>query len=384
MSRPPLATWKKALFATIVTLGLLLGFEGIARLIWGHPPPFDMIIRISQCGLASADGQTTLACSPPQRQTTTVATTPDRPRVVLLGGSSVRLPWQGNVATALQQRMPDVEFINLAAEGMAVANVARLAEQSAALSPDALIIYAGHNEYSGTVFYGRVQGTRLWMLPVYGLMARSWIHALLTRTPRFIQRDMGQKKGALLATSDRTALDLRTQLDARLRSDLTLAATVSPAPVILSTLLRNPDRPPAGVLTASLPECEGQLKRMRAREGAGLRSALQTAEQHCGEGAITWWLRGRIAAEEGRMADAEAAWRRSLSLDPLPLRAPAEADEIIRQVAAQTGATLLDLESDVGVFPPGEWFTDPLHLSRKGADQLAARLQPLVSAALGQ
>jgi lysophospholipase L1-like esterase len=382
MSRPAISTARKALFAGLVSVGLLAGFEGISRLLWGPPPPFDMVIRISQCALAAQGEQTTLACTPPMRKTTTVATAPTRPRVVLLGGSSVRLPWNNNIGTALQRRMPDVEFVNLSAEGMAVANVARLAEQSAALSPDAVIIYAGHNEYSGTVFYGRVQGTRLWMLPVYGLLARSWIHALLTRTPRFIQRDMSQRPGALLATGDDTALRLRDQLDARLRSDLALAVSVSPAPVILSTLLRNPDSPPTGVLTAGLPDCEAQLPRLRAREGEGLRHALKTAEQSCGEGAITWWLRYRIAQEAGDVAAAQDAWRRSLALDPLPLRAPLEADDIIRTVAADTGATLLDLGADVGVFPPGEWFTDPLHLSAKGADQVAARLQPLVTAAI--
>ena len=90
------------------------------------------------------------------------------------------------------------------------------------------------------------------------------------------------------------------------------------------------------------------------------------------------------AVEEGRTADAEEALRRALALDPLPLRAPAEADDIIRAVAAQTGASLVDLEADVGLLPPAAWFTDPLHLSPEGADAVAARLAPAVSAVLAR
>ena len=379
-----LPAWKKALFAVIVAVGVLAGAEWGAHALWGSPPPFDVLIRVGQCHLARADTRTSLACTPPQRQLTAVETVPTRPRVVLLGGSSVRLPWSDNIGHALQRRLPEVEVVNLSAEGMAVANVARLAQESALISPAVVVIYAGHNEYSGTVFYGRVQGTRLWLLPVYGLLSRSWIHALLTRAPRFIPRDPGLRPNVLLTTADTTALDLRDQLNARLRHDLTEAVSVSPAPVILSTLLRNPESPPTGILTVGLPNCEASLHRLRARSGPGLQHSLAAAEASCGEGAITWWLRSRIAAEEGRTADAEAALRRALALDPLPLRAPAEADDIIRAVAAQTGASLVDLEADVGLLPPAAWFTDPLHLSPEGADAVAARLAPTVSAVLAR
>lgn len=89
------------------------------------------------------------------------------------------------------------------------------------------------------------------------------------------------------------------------------------------------------------------------------------------------WPHGGIAR------GGEAAWYRSLDLDRLPLRAPFSADRIIRQVAAETGATLVDLEASYGPWADPRWFVDTLHPSAQGARIIAARLAPVVRRELG-
>jgi lysophospholipase L1-like esterase len=72
------------------------------------------------------------------------------------------------------------------------------------------------------------------------------------------------------------------------------------------------------------------------------------------------------------------AWKTSLAIDPVPIRAPVEADQIIREVAAETGATLLDLEQTIGAMPNGKLFIDTLHLSDRGAAAVARALEPVI------
>ena len=102
----------------------------------------------------------------------------------------------------------------------------------------------------------------------------------------------------------------------------------------------------------------------------------------CGDGAVTEWLRFRIAADRGDAAQAQVHWKRSLDLDALPMRAPASADDLIRAVAADQSATLVDLEARFGSEAPERWFTDTLHLSEEGARAVARELSPVVQAAL--
>ena len=77
--------------------------------------------------------------------------------------------------------MPGVEVLNFGMPGMQAAGVAVLASQLDAISPDLVVIYSGHNDYNNDVFLGKIGGVKLWMIPVYQWLAKSWAYATLNR-----------------------------------------------------------------------------------------------------------------------------------------------------------------------------------------------------------
>jgi len=372
----------KRLAFGVLTAGLALAaFEGGARVVLGEPPPSDMVARVSQCRVITVDGTGWLDCQPGSMEdvSATARPAPGVPRVVFLGGSSVReshVRGRPTFAGAVAERLPDIEVLNFGATGMTVANVARLASELEALAPDLVVIYSGHNDYNGDVFRGSIQGTRLWMVPVHRFLQHSWLHGLLARRARGVERQ-DRPMARTMTVDDDLALELREAIDERFAHDLELAVREAPAPVVLSTLLRNPDYPPSGVYAPDHADCASALAGLEGptRE---LRQRAEQSERACGEAAITWWNRARALHAEGDDEGAVAAWYASLDADALPVRAPHSADPIIRKVADRTGARLLDLEQTLGPLPKPAYFHDTLHFSAEGTEAIADVLAPVI------
>ncbi|NOY24834.1 MAG: hypothetical protein GXP62_03085 [Oligoflexia bacterium] len=159
---------------------LLLLIEGLPRLLWGEPPSYDMMVRVFEVQLVVADGRAGLSAESPGAASPTVPVAHGaRPRVVVLGGSSVVEPGPRAFPNQLADLAPDLEIINLGAHGIAAANLIVLASQIDVLKPDLVVVYTGHNDYSQDVFRGAIAGTRLWMVPWYRLASRSWLHSWL-------------------------------------------------------------------------------------------------------------------------------------------------------------------------------------------------------------
>ena len=318
------------------------------------------------CALQVAEGEARLECLGGVVLARAPMAHPDRRRVVFLGESSLRLPAGAAVPDALAARMPAVDVVNLAFNGATLEQLTVLARGSAVLTPDLLVVYAGHNEYSRQVFNGDLlpdrmrrdpRGTR-WLSPWELAMSVVDVKPPIpTDRPDFADR---------LATAR-----------VSLAQGLGTIARESRAPVVLCTLLRNPTEPPTGVLAAGMPDCAAALPGLLDR-GRLVAERLERAEEVCGEGSLTWWLRAQRAREEGRLEAARAAFATSTELDTLPLRAPVSADEAIRQVGAACGARVVDLGEALGPWPPGSDFTDLLHLSASGAEAVAAALEPVV------
>jgi lysophospholipase L1-like esterase len=367
----------KLLLGFAVAAALLLGGELVAHALLGEPPPFDQVTRTSFCRVQVEGERWRYHCEMEREAAWRELAHDGRPRVVFLGASSMHEPVGASVPARVAELLPGVEVLNLSAPGLSVANLAVVAAQLEPLRPDLAVVYAGHNEYSQDVFHGRVQATRLALLPVYGVMARSWIHAGLTRLPRGERRL--RRWG--IATEDPTALELAGAIEQRFEADLGLLIRQAPCPVLLSTLMRNSDAPPSGVLAAPDSPCGvalGDLAQMPART-----ALLEQARRSCGESSITAWLQTHAELEAGRPAAAREAFARSLALDPVPLRAPLVADDIIRRLAAERGVELVDLERELGLFPGLEWFVDPIHFSHQGASVVAEVFAPRIEGALG-
>jgi len=377
---------RKLLFGLVVAALVLAAIELGAHLFLGRPPPYDLFVRVSQCHLEVGDETVARVCPTAGREPLSIPREKTRAhRVIFFGGSSMVRPHGNAVPTWVARRLPDVEVVNLAVEGMGAANVARLVAEAEALTPDLIVLYSGHNDYNQNTFRGDIEGTRLWLLPVYGLMQESWIHAALARgtAPVAGTSQMERRAGVrALGTNDPTALERRDEVNARFQHDLRLALSQSSAPALVATLLRNPEHPPTGTLTAGHPECPGFINAFDAATRDYAEQAA-LAEAACGEGALTWWLRSRAFALEGREAEAAEAFDRSLHLDAIPLRAPPDADEIIRAAAADLdGVRLVELtrESELS---EASWFTDPLHFSKAGSVAVAEVLAAAIADELG-
>jgi len=371
-------------FGVIVGAVVFAGGEWVAHRMMGPPPPPGMLARISQCKVLVHGATSYLDCQGKQADLR-FDTKPSKPRVVFLGGSSVREPHVGggrvNFPTQIATKMPDVEVLNFGMPGMQAAGVAVLASQLEPIAPDLVVIYSGHNDYNNDVFLGKIGGVKLWMIPVYQWLAKSWAYATLNRgSVPSAHKQRG--RGGLIGTQDRTAFDVRASVSSRLESDLSLAVRESPAPVLITTLLRNFSDRPAGVVLEGLPACEGTLPHLGI-DGSSARGKAELAQRDCPETSIAHWWAAQAFAEAGQRERAVEAWYASLSSDPVPLRAPPEADRVIREVAKETGAGLVDLEQQLGPVADGRYFVDTLHLSSAGAEAVATSLMPHIQAALG-
>ena len=304
----------------------------------------------------------------------------NRPRLVVLGGSSVRRgPGPGTISdfpTRLAELLPDVEVLNLGSPGQSMGGVAKILGELAPVQADRVLLYEGHNDFAQVVFMGGVYAAPLWQLPFYALTGRSWIYLTVKHLVLPVPPDTSGMSSAsrLLVTADRTALNARDQVLDLYRQALKDAVDQSPAPVIFSTMLRNFDAPPTGVLVDGDPAACSALVRKQDL-------ALTEVEATCGAGSLSEWLAAHQADRAGRKEEALAHWRRSLALDPLPIRAPLEADDLIREVQ---GATVVDPATAMGPLPRGPLFSDVLHPSPEGALALAQVLAPAVRQSLGR
>lgn len=367
--------WRRLVAGLAVAAGILAAVEGGAHLVLGTPHQFNSFDVLSRCAVVAQGDQVALACNQDRLLRSVPRDHPGRPRVVVLGESSMWEPVGQSVADRLSALLPEVEVVNFAVPGLQVASIAGISHDLHVATPDLVLIYAGHNEYSRTVFLGGVSAPRLWLLPFYGVLRHSWIHAWLM-APHIERADHLRARPPVLATEDDLALRLQPEIERAFRYELRAAVRASPAPVLLCTLLRNPDAPPSGVLVRGHPACEPHLSLLASPTVSA--QALAALERDCGETSLLAYERYVFARARGDQAAAVAAWHRSMELDPLPLRAPMSADDIIREVAAQADAELVDLAAELGPLPDPGLFSDTIHFSEAGTRRLAEHLAPRI------
>ncbi len=369
---------RKLLAGMVVAGALFAGVEGVAHVAMGPVPPSETVARIGICTVVA----TGLVCPGHPESDVRVAANDTRPRVIFLGGSTVRNPFNpspnGDFPSTVARLLPNVDVVNLGVAGSTTAAVRMLVHTIDVLRPSLLVIQTGHNDYNMSLFRGEIHAVSLWTLPIERVLSRSWIRAWL-EPMHGIRRE--NQPGRVLPIEDDLVLRVRADVDERFRRELTDAVRDSPAPVLVTTLLRNFDRAPTGVLTTGHPAC-ADVVRVLQPTPAGLEGALLSRlDAACGRSAYGEWARAHAASEP---AEKVAAWHASLDLDVAPLRAPASADVVIRAVARETGATLVDLAEEEGGFQPGHWFSDPLHPNGVGAEREAMVLVPLIRDALAR
>lgn len=385
-TRRPTSRARRRLFIAICLLFpplMLAAAEGIARLagLGGFPPvivevgptPNGIVCITDNPGPSSYFDVSRNKPGSINMYTFLMPKPKDTVRVFLAGGSAIKgfpQPMGFAPSAFLQEMLGDawpgrrVEVINLGTTAVASYPTLDMVTQALHYQPDLVVVYSGHNEFYGA--YGvasmHAAGRSPWALRLNrrlrgtGLMQA--LAGLLARPSG--QRDDGSRTlMEMMIGNDSIAPSdpLRAAAERNLRANLVELARQCQArgvAVMLCTLPCNErDLAPLGadiVRHLSGPQREqaaSLLAAARAKmdadpEGAlvELEKLLKLAPQH----ATARYERGRALLALRRDAEALREFQASVDLDPMPWRAPSQANRAIREAAEETGAWLCDVQ----------------------------------------
>ncbi|MCC7263787.1 MAG: hypothetical protein IT369_14830 [Candidatus Latescibacteria bacterium] len=324
-------------------------------------------------------------------------------RLVFVGDSTVQgYPHPRRLAAAafleamLQDIWPEqqVEVFNLGITSIASFAVAKVLEDAMALEPDLVVVYTGHNEFYGIYGVGDQVGPRFNRLH-YGLMQWSMVQLLkggfdLLRGQQVSSVDLLK----IMAERGEVPLDdpRRPAALNHLRENLCeMGATCEGhrVPLIFCTLVANETGfapagaavPPLGVeeqnqWSAWVEQADRLLGSQQAGAAAAALGLLDQAEQRWADHAWLQYLRGKALVRLGKSQEAAAAFHRARDLDTMPWRAPSRHNEVIREVAAEVGSGVAEVEKIFLQASPAEgigWelMADHVHPSVRGQALLA-------------
>lgn len=301
-------------------------------------------------------------------------------RIFVLGGSSAQgFPWGGQLAfthllgEALQDAWPDrsVEAVNAAAMSYGSHRLRILAKELAGYEPDLFVVYGGHNEFVERRFYEGVLDRPAQLDALRAVLYRSRVFSmmsdLLERTPEpgdaadteaastgeLLGLDVQREYSVDVAAAERE--EVSRHFEENLRAIVQLAREAG-ARVVLCTVPSNVREwvPNQSRFDDALGFDDRQvvLKLLKDAKAALDRgdadAALASSERAVGIApghAEAHFVLGRCFDAVGRPADARAAFTRARDLDTQPARASTELNDILREVAADEGAVLLDLDA---------------------------------------
>jgi len=249
-----------------------------------------------------------------------------------------------------------------------------LASEIVAAEPDAVLIYAGHNEYVGVLGAGSAltAGTSRAAARMRLALGRSRVYRLVERAVA-----CGREAVATAGGGDRTTLFARAARGARAplgsavyeaglaQFDENVGALLDTyrragVPVYIATVVSNEkDLPPLsggpaeGVDTRVWREArEAGARALAAGDLEGARGAAQTLLSLDDEAADAWFVLGQVELRAGRADAARAAFVRARDLDALRFRAPSAINDRVRALAARYGARLVDVEQRFAAASP--------------------------------
>ena len=259
-------------------------------------------------------------------------------RVFVLGGSTAASwPYPANVSFSrmLRQRLADtfpdreIEVVNTAISAINSFTLVDFIDEVLAHEPDAILIYAGHNEFYGALGAASSQsvGQSRWLIRVYLALLRlktvqlirDGVNGLVARLApsgetshaTLMGRMVGQEAIAFGSDTYETA---KANYRANLR-EILAAAQAAGVPVLLSELVSNlRDHPPFVPL-----------------------------KDETGRSAADYFTQGRRFDQAQQYGQARVAYLQARALDGLRFRAPDEFNEVIHAVAAEFGAPVVPM-----------------------------------------
>lgn len=267
---------------------------------------------------------------------------PNALRVVVQGESSAAgFPYglSASLAGLLQERLQrsypsrEVEVVSTAMAAVSSYALVDFADEIIAAQPDAIVIYAGHNEYLGILAVG--SSLRFAASPALTRLALALrelrLFQLLERSAAALE--FAAPAGAAGPSTAGPAESLMARVAGERSIPLgsrRYALGVQQFEHNLATLLARYRR-------AGIPVFIGTLVSNEAEQPPLGRGPGNSAAREA-------YRRGQELAAAGRDDAARAAFRSALDLDELRFRAPAAFNEVVRRTAAAGGATLVDVE----------------------------------------
>lgn len=372
----------------LLALLVLAGAEGVARLVLGAPPPPPVAARVwSGEEVLVPQGERLVPAFQGRFQIApfSPAPAPGTLRVIALGGSSVHIgeipvadEFPDRVGAHLATPERPVEALNLgrpAVDSRAMVRIVQgLADQG--VQAHLALVYLGHNDL------GNRTQERQWR-------ARSAERALLGRQlDRLrlgfeLRRVLGRgsasgpvPRSELPALTPQERDQALSELGANLSQVVEGLQGLGMAVALIPAISDVQTYGPIGLqCPEELPEGSYEIAAMRVRyhpRRAPL-SSIEGALERAPDCAALLYLRGRHRLEQGDPR-AHLDLLASRDLDPVAMRATSAVQQTIREAAAATGATLVDLPAWVqrhhGSAPP-TWFVDEAHMNPEGHEAVA-------------
>ncbi|WP_337880373.1 SGNH/GDSL hydrolase family protein [Rheinheimera sp.] len=288
-------------------------------------------------------------------------------RLVVQGGSTAAgYPYGmgASLAGMLEQRlrrtMPDrhIEVVNTALSAVNSYTLLDLSDEIIALQPDAVLIYAGHNEYLGLLGVGSsyVASQSIWLnrllIQLRQLYLVQLLEQLLTPSASTDPSPSTRTLMAQVARHKHIALDsplYQAGLEQFSRNMTALLQNYAQAgiPVYLATVASNiADQPPFSSTALSAEE-QQQLKLVQAAElqSPTTQQKLTRLSAQNSSSADFHYQLGQLLRQAGLMQLAEHHLLRARDLDLLRFRAPSAINQRIRQLAQEQQAVLVETEA---------------------------------------
>lgn len=297
-------------------------------------------------------------------------------RVIWVGGSSIHGGTQGitraEEAPGRLASLLDVESLNFGGIGMDTVSIGAIIEDLMELNPDVLVVYTGHNELGNAVFTGRygdeaTARIAVWRARLGSVRLYQALESVI-RGREVLRLPSAATEGQF-AVTDRVRSEIYWRFRERLRYIVNVAA-MSGVPTVLATLMSNPAAPsiewqcPEAIKRAGITSVRPEALAVDALKPSDL-SAAEALAPACRDLA---WVQARRNGDR-------AALDKLRDSDPLPVRADRQINAVIRGVARETGATLVEVDGFArvagGGIEPCAWFLDPMHLTVEGHDALA-------------
>ncbi|MDZ7343885.1 MAG: tetratricopeptide repeat protein, partial [candidate division KSB1 bacterium] len=305
-------------------------------------------------------------------------------RIFVLGGSSAYgYPYGHNgsfskfLLQRLQAQFPEkrVEVVNLAMPAINSFTLLDMLDEVWQQQPDALVIYAGHNEYYGALgvgstesfgqsrpiikLYLKLQRFRTFLLlrqQVANLKRRFAKTAATAEGATLMEHMVGNKIIPIGSPADQRGLEFFRQ---NLR-EMGQAARARGIPVYFCTLVSNlRDQPP--FVSVASGQIDSLLLRREIQRGHELETAGAFAEalniyQQLAEKEKTYaelyYRLGKCFEALGRYGEARAAYQQARDWDALRFRSPTVFNDVIRHIAVETENPVVEVDSAFAVASP--------------------------------